>query len=305
MTNDPTYHVIGLGCVCWDFVCIVRHYPALDEKQELTELLQQGGGPTATGVVAVARLGGRAAIWGRVGDDEFGHQCINEFQHEGVDVAHLEIAPDRTTQFAFCVAEEGSGFRSIFWKPGNMGKLDPEALDTDALLDCKCLLIGAHHSAAAVRAARIAGAAGIPVVLDLERPGPDDQALLEVANFPIVPLDYVVGHTGMDDPVAAGLELHRELGKLLIVTLGAQGAVAFEGGELVHGQPAFPVERVVDTTGAGDVYHGAFAYGFALGHGLQENMRFAAAVAALKCRALGGRTGIPARAEVDQLLRSA
>jgi sulfofructose kinase len=301
MNHAPTYDVIGLGCVCWDFVTIVRRYPALDEKQELVQLLQQGGGPTATGVVAVARLGGRAAIWGRVGDDEFGQKCAAEFVAEGVDTGHLEMAPGRTTQFAFCVAEAGSGLRSIFWKPGNMGKLDPQGLDRAALLDCKCFLIGAHHSSAAIAAANAVREAGIPVVLDLERPGPDDEGLLAASDYPILPADYVRAQTGMDDAVAAGRQVHEALGRLLIVTLGVEGAVAFRNGQAYH-QPAFIMEEVVDTTGAGDVYHGAFAYGLALGKGLEENMRFAAAVAALKCRALGGRTGIPNTGEVEELL---
>jgi len=297
MSNSPAFDVIGLGTVCWDFVTIVRRYPALDEKQEMTELLQQGGGPTATGVVAVARLGGRAAIWGRVGDDDFGDKCRAEFEAEGVDTGRLQIAPGKTTQFAFCVAEAGSGLRSIFWKPGNMGKLDPDSLCHDALRECKCFLIGAHHSAAAIAAATVVREAGIPVVLDLERPGPDDAGLLAVADYPILPAEYVRTQTGLEDPVEAGRRLHAEWGPLLIVTLGVEGAVAFRD-EAEHHQPAFIMEEVVDTTGAGDVYHGAFAYGLALGYGLEENMRFAAAVAALKCRALGGRTGIPTMDEV-------
>jgi ribokinase len=273
----------------------------LDEKAGLEVLLQQGGGPTSTGLVAVARLGGKAAIWGRVGDDDFGAKCLAEFATEGVDTAHLEVIAGKTSQFAFCVAEEGTGRRAIFWKPGNMGKLDPEALDRAAVTDCKCLLIAAHHVKASIRAAGWAREAGIPVVLDLERPGPDDDALIAVTDHPILPAEYLTRRFEADDPLGAAAAFHRELGRPLIVTLGPEGSVAFDNGE-THRQPAFPVENVVDTTGAGDVFHGAYAYGLTLGYEVARNMRFAAAVSALKCRALGGRTGIPSMAEVEGLL---
>jgi sulfofructose kinase len=297
----PTFDVIGIGCVCWDFVTSVTHYPMLEEKAGMEGLLQQGGGPTSTGLVAVARLGGRASIWGAIGDDDFGTKCLAEFATEGVDTAHLQIVPGCTSQFAFCVAEEGTGRRAIFWKPGNMGKLDPDSLDRAAVTDCKCLLIAAHHVKASIRAAGWAREAGIPVVLDLERPGPDDDALLAVTDHPILPAEYMLRRFEADDPLEAAAAFHRQLGRMLIVTLGPEGSVVFDNGESYH-QPAFPVEKVVDTTGAGDVFHGAYAYGLTLGHDVRRNLRFASAVSALKCRALGGRTGIPRMAEVEALL---
>ncbi len=300
-TAHPTFDVIGIGTVCWDFVCTVSRYPALDEKAEYNQLLQQGGGPTATGVVAVARLGGRAAMWGRVGDDDFGHKCAGELVAEGVDIAHLEMVAGKTSQFAFCVAQEDTGQRSIFYKPGTAGKLDPAALDPAAVVDCRAMLIGHHHAAAAVWAAGLAREAGVPVVLDLERPGPDDEALLAAADYPILPAEYLATRTGEPDPLTAGMALHRELGRLVIVTRGAAGSLAFVDGRIIE-QPAFAVAPVIDTTGAGDVFHGAFTYGLTLGYDLEENLRFASAVAALKCRALGGRTGIPSMAQTREFL---
>lgn len=301
MPPQPSFDVIGLGCVCWDILGVVRRYPALDEKQELSALLQQGGGQTATAMVAVARLGGRASIWGRVSDDEFGDKNLAEFEAEHVDTSHLEVIPGKTSQFAFCVAEEATGHRSIFWKHGTIGKLDPEGLDRQALLDCKCLLVDGHHIDAAIQAAQWAREAGVPVVLDMERPQPENEALLQACDYPILPEGYALAHSGLDDPIAAGCRLQEDLGGLLIITRGAHGSVAFVNGE-AHVQPAFEIEPIVDTTGAGDVYHGAFAYGLALGYGLEDNMRFASAVAALKCRALGGRTGIPSLEEVERQL---
>lgn len=301
MTHDAPFDVIGLGGVCWDILATVPRYPELDEKMEMQEFTQQGGGQAATAIVAVARLGGTAAICGRISDDEFGAKNLAEFRREGVHTDMLQIVPGHTSHFAFCVAELGAGHRTIFWKHGTVAKLTAEDIDREAVLRCKCLLLDAHHSAASIGAARWARDAGVPTVLDMERPHPDSQALLETCDYPILPACYATLLTGLADPVDAGWKLHRDLGRLVIVTLGVRGACAFADGELLQ-VPAFEVSPVVDTTGAGDVYHGAFAYGLTLGYALEENMRFAAAVAALKCRALGGRTGIPSFAEAREFM---
>ncbi len=304
MGTEPTFDVMAFGGVCWDFVGGVERYPALDEKAPLKSLVQQGGGQAATASVTVARLGGKSAICGHVGDDEFGQKNVAEFRNEGVDTTYLKVVPGGSTQFAFCVAQEGSGHRSIFWKAPSMGKIDPAELDIQALLNCRCLLVDSHHVVASAAVARAAREAKIPVVMDMERPQPGNDELLLAADWPILPELYARIHSGLEDLGEAGRALQRSLGRPVIVTMGAKGAMAFAEGD-THHQPAFEVSPVVDTTGAGDVYHGAFAYGLSLGYGLEENMRFAAAVAALKCLALGGRTGIPSFAEARRLMEPA
>ncbi len=267
----------------------------------MSELSMQGGGQAGTAMAAVARLGGRAAVFGRIGDDEFGRHIRESFQAEGVDTRWLVEVPGTTSQFAFCAAESPSGKRTIFYIHGTKGKFSPEELDRDALLDCRCLLVDGHHNMAAVAAVRWAREAGVPVVLDLERPQVEDAELMATASHPVVPRRFALRFTGESDVTAAGRAILRGGPETVVITLGAEGALAFRGDELIH-QPALPVEPVVDTTGAGDVFHGAFAYGVALGYDLRENLRFSSAVAALKCRALGGRTGIPTMEETRRFL---
>lgn len=301
MNPERSFDVIAVGGVCWDILGTVARYPALDEKTELGAFLQQGGGLAATAIVAVARLGGRAALWGKIADDEFGHKNLQEFAREGVDTTHLQVVPGGTSQFAFCVAEEGSGHRTIFWKGATVGRLQPADLDREAILDCRALMVDGNHFEAALQVARWAHEAGVPTVLDLENPNASNRELLHLCDWPILPEHFAVQHTGLADALAAGEKLHRELRKPLILTRGLRGSVAFVEGE-AHFQAAYRIERVVDTTGAGDVFHGAFAYGLALGYDLAQNLRFAAAVAALKCRALGGRTGIPSFSEAREFM---
>lgn len=301
--NQPTYDVIGMGCCCWDYLGIVPHYPALDEKIALAELVQQGGGQAGTAIAAVARLGGRAAIVGRVGDDEFGDHTRRAFLDEGVDVTWLVTVPGATSPWAFIAVDESTGKRTIFYIHGTKGKFDPADLDRDWLLDCRCLLVDGHHNVAAVAVAEWAREAGVPLVLDLERPQAEDEQLLSLASHPVIPEGFALDFTGATDASDAARALLALGPEAVVITMGAHGCLAATAEGIIE-QPAFDVGPVVDTTGAGDVFHGAFAYGMALGYDLAENLRFSSAVAGLKCRALGGRVGIPTMEQTQELLAS-
>lgn len=297
----PTFDVCACGGVCWDFVGIVEEYPDLDEKAHLTELIQMGGGLSGTAMAAVAALGGKAKLFGRMGDDEFGRNILAACELEGVDASGLQVLPGITSQFAFCIAHRPTGRRTIYWRPGSYERMIEGELDLAAATDCRALLVDHHHIRAAAEAAAYARAQGIPVVGDIERAQPGAEEFLAAVTHPIVPRRFLREFTGESD-VTAGVRRLQEQGVgLVIVTAGEEGVTAFVGDEQLH-QPAFHVAPVVDTTGAGDVFHGAFAYGLALGYGLAENLRFAGAAAALSCRALGGRGALPTMAEVQALL---
>lgn len=297
------FDVLGLGGAALDLLGIVRYYPQPGEKTELTAFEEQGGGQAGTAMVAVARLGGRAAVVGTNGDDDAGGKIQRGFLEEGVDASHLQTDPGSRSHIAFCFILEESGDRAIFFDRGNKRRLEPPDLDRAFMTDCGCLLFDTHHWKAAGTAATWAREAGIPVVTDLERPTPENENLLRLGTHHIMPEHYVLEYTGESDPEAAAAKLLGEFQpEVLVVTRGARGSVAYCGGERLT-QPAYPVEPVVDTTGAGDVFHGAFAYGLTLGYDLATNLEFAALVAALKCRALGGRAGIPRKADLAERWR--
>ncbi|MGI5820203.1 MAG: PfkB family carbohydrate kinase [Armatimonadota bacterium] len=294
--------VSALGGACWDYLGIVERLPELDEKTPIHSLSAQGGGRAATAAAAVGRLGGTAAVFNRIGDDEFGRHIREGLEADGVDTTWLISVPGTRSHFAFCVVDKPSGKRTIFYEYGTAGTFSEDELDYDALLDCRCFLTDSHHDWTSVAAARRAREAGVPVVLDIERPKPCNEHLLAAATHPIIPRDYALTVTGTDSVEAAGMEMLRGGAQVAVITLGAEGAVAFAGdGETIH-EPALDVGPIVDTTGAGDVFHGAFALGIARGYDLRENLRFSSAVAGLKCRKLGGRAGIPTMDEVREFL---
>ena len=300
-TNRKKFDVIGLGGCSWDLLGIVDRYPQVDEKAPLAAFTQQGGGQAATAMVTVARLGGRSAVVGARGDDEFGERIEQSFEDEGVDISHLHVIAGCTSLTAVCVSVAGTGHRTIFYREETKGQLEPQQLAREFIISGRCFLTDTHHPRAGLAAARWAKEAGIPVVVDLERFTETSDQLLAIADYPILPADYALEFTDETDLRKAAEKLLSYRPTVLVITRGARGALAYTANEVIE-QPAFVVEPVVDTTGAGDAFHGAFAYGLALGYDLPRNLVFASAVAGLNCRQLGGRAALPTWQELQDFL---
>jgi sugar/nucleoside kinase (ribokinase family) len=279
-------------------MCQVQDYPPPGGKTLLQSFAGQGGGQAGTAAVTVARLGGAVAMAGRVGGDEWGEHIRASFVDEGVDAAQLYTDPAGTSHLAICVVTAG-GERTILYTRGTKRLLEPEELDLEYLLDTRVLLLDTHHGTAAVHAAHEARRRGLPVVTDLERDTPATDDLFRVGSHHVLPRSYLLRYTGTEDQEQAVRALWSEYEpELVAVTAGSEGSWAYTAERVVH-QPALEVGPVVDTTGAGDAFHGAFAYGLALGYDLEANLHFAALVAALKCRKLGGRAGLPTTDELQ------
>ncbi len=294
--------VVGIGQCAWDMLAIVDRFPQADTKKEVLLWEEQGGGPVATALVTLARLGVPGRFCGVTGDDREGAAIRQSLIDEGVDAAGLVKRPNTSSQTAFIAIDKAAGTRTIFWKRPSGGPLQKEELAPDFLKNAEFLLLDGLMKDVSLFAAQEAGKAGIPVMLDAGRVR---EGMLEIARMS----DYVVGSEEFarelgwkDDPGGFRREI-RKLGfGITTITLGARGSVTFAGDEIIS-CPAFSVE-VVDTTGAGDVFHGGYLYGLLQKRPLKDTIRFASAVAAMKCRKLGGRAGIPQREEVEEFLRS-
>lgn len=294
--------VLGVGYCAIDYLGIVPGFPEIDEKAQLSELIIQGGGITATAMAAVGRLGGRAAYVGPVGDDGFGRFIVEELQRDGVDTSGVIIRPGKTSQFSFVVVDQPTGKRTIFWTNSGL-TLMPEDIRKEDVLSAKVLQIDAHFPEAALQAAEWANEAGIPVVIDAGSMKPMMEDLLERTDYIIASELFARQITGKDNPENALKTLFTGRCKLAAVTLGGRGCI-YTTNEGKYRQPAFKVE-VVDTTGAGDVFHGAFSYGLSQGWDNGQIIEFASAVSAMKCTKLGGRTGIPTIEQVKTFILNA
>jgi len=292
--------ITGLGYCGMDYLCRVPHVP-LDDKVEIIESLTQGGGPSATAIVAAARLGAQAAFCGAVGDDDRGAQIISGLSAEGVDTKRMKVRHGAESPAAFCWIEQRTGKRSIAWSRGTARALSPREVDRDLIRNSKVLHLDGHQTLAAIAAVEFARKQGVTVSIDAGTQVPGIDTLLGLSDLVIASQKFAGRYTGESRMAAAVKKLFAGNCRFAAVTLGRAGAIGFDGHALLR-CPSFKVD-VVDTTGAGDVYHGAFIFAYARGKTWAECMRFAAAVSALKCTQFGGRTGIPDLKTTETFLR--
>jgi len=293
--------VLGLGQASVDLIVTVGGFPAEDRKQEVLGFLEQGGGPVATALVSLRRLGVGAAFSGVVSDDYAGERIRQGLRQEGVDLAPLVVRPGGESQRAFIIVNRESGTRTILWKRPTVAALTADEVRRDWIDGAGFLLLDGLMEGASMRAAELARGAGVPVMLDAGSPRPGVLGLL-----PLV--DYIVGSEEFSrhfsaDPEEAVRKIAVHRPRAVTVTLGERGSVTWGEGRVFH-TPAFRV-RAVDTTGAGDVFHGGYVFGLLKGWDLDKTVRFASAFAALKCLAPGGRTGIPTLERTLEFMSSA
>lgn len=298
-----TIDIFGLGYCGLDTLCVVPRIP-VDDKVQILQTLVQGGGPAATAMVTAARLGLRAAFLGVIGDDARGAAIVGEFEKDSVSTEHMRRRVGAESAAAFCWIEAATGKRSIAWTHGSAPALLPAELPVELLCSARALHCDGHQTHAAIHAAAIAQAHAIPVFLDAGTIVPGIEDLIALCNVVIASEAFARKFTGRNDLEDAIRHLHGLGPQWTGATLGTAGSVGFDG-QSIHRVRSFPVD-VVDTTGAGDVYHGAFAARYMEQRdsvpNMEDCMRFATVVAGLKCRALGGRTSIPTRQEAAEAM---
>jgi sugar/nucleoside kinase (ribokinase family) len=299
----PAFDIVGLGLATVDILTLAPRLPQPDDVLAARQIVIQGGGPVATALAAAARLGAAVAYLGPIGRGRWGEFTLAEFGREGVETAFAPLSDLGDQSLSVILIDEATGRRSILYARGGLPDLAPAAVPPDLIAQARALHLDGGHIAAALHAARLARAAGVIVSFDGgagERwPGIDE--LLPLVDVMVVARRFAEEYTGEGDAQAAGpalLAAYRP--RLVVITDGENGAWYWDGEQRFH-QPAFPV-AVVDTTGAGDVFHGAFLHAHLQGWPPQRCLAFAAAAAALKCRQLGGRAGAPTGAEVELTL---
>jgi sulfofructose kinase len=298
------FDVLGLGIVTVDDLLYVESYPPPDHKVRVRRSLRQFGGLTATALVAAARLGSRCAYAGTLGDDDLSRYVRGALGREGIDLTHLNPHARSAPIHSTIAVDESAHTRTIFFEVDDADRGEGDDWPpADLVRSARVLFVDHFHAEVMIRAARMARAAGIPVVADFER---DEAArfpeLLALADHLVLSRDFAARVTGHDDPLSAAKRLWGEGRSVVVITCGAEGcwAVAEGEGEAIH-QAAFAVE-VADTTGCGDVFHGVYASALARGASLTERLRVASAAAAIKASRSGNEAGIPRLHEVEVFL---
>jgi len=293
---------VGLGYCAWDYLGIVDHIPRFDAPTaSMADFATSGGGPVSTALVALARLGAQTGYLGVIGNDEAGLNLKRAFEQEGVYVNHLRLQPGARSPVCIVLVHAKTGRRSILCYRGTHAELKLQQADRAYVAAARFLHLDGHHMTAAITAAQWMREAGGTVVLDANKPRPRLDELLPWVDVLITNASFPPAHTGQQDIAGAAQKLAHTGARLVVTTLGEQGCLCFTAESSLH-VPGFAV-NVVDTTGAGDAFHGAFIYGLLRAWSLQRTATFANAVAALSCTALGGRAALPRLHEVEAFLR--
>jgi sulfofructose kinase len=292
--------VVGLGSNALDLVGVIDGYPEPDTKSPLREFEVQGGGMIATAMVTCARLGLRARYVGKFGDDYWARLGRRLLARDGVDVRHALRARGSVGHVTIMLVDARTGLRTGFYRRPPAYAIQPNELNRGVITSGRLLHVDGVDAAAAAVAVRWAREAGIRVTMDGERVVEGIDGVWPAVDLLVCNPRFVAQVTGRAGVEQGLIALAARGPARVAVTLAAEGALGLESGRFVRA-PGFPVP-VVDTNGAGDVFHGACAVGELRGWPLEWTLTFANAVAAMKCRALGGRRGIPRRAAVAAFL---
>lgn len=295
------FDCVGIGICAVDYLCLLAHYPKLDEKLDAEQFSYQGGGPVPTAMVTLARLGAKTSYIGIVGDDHNGRFLLEQFKKEGVDTSAVIVDKNCTTNQAFIWIDNHTGKKSIVLsRHSSTVPLLPDEISVKHVTSTKFLHVDAREVEATLKAIQLAKKAGVKVVLDAGSKRNEINKILKLVDYPIVSESFCHSYLKTQNYEEGLAKLLKMGAKTAVITCGENGCYGSDKSGVFY-QPAFKVD-VVDTTGAGDVFHGAFIYGLLQNWHLAEQLKFAAATAAIKCTQLGGRAGIPNLIEVNKFL---
>jgi sulfofructose kinase len=297
------FDVVGLGQNSVDLLAVLGEFPRSNTKHRIEKFARLPGGQVASAMVCCARLGWKARYIGRFGTDELGQFGVSSLEQEGVDVSAVQIV-DAHTRFAIVLVDQRTGDRTVLWDRDAALSVRPGDVSDEVWSSGRVLHVDCEDIQAATAAAKRARSHGVLTAIDVEAVLPGVPALLRHMDVIIASEGLPEKLTGHHDLGTALAAMAREYGPAVAcVTLGQSGSLALCQGREIR-TPAFDVP-VVDSTGAGDAFRGGFISGYLQGGAsaeVEDVLTFATAVAALKCRTLGARDGLPRPADVEQFL---
>jgi len=301
--TQPVFDIVGLGMSMIDLLQVVEDFPSGPGVTGVKKSRLMGGGPVPTALCSASRLGAKCAVIDRIGADWRGDLVAAEYERYGVDHSRLILEEGKSTTFGSVLVRERDGERHVVFSPGDFTPLETEELPRELLESAVILHLNARHWPACLEAARIAKEAGAKISFDggANRYESKFQELLPTVDILIVARDFAERLSDSTDRMAQLDALSHWNAEVVGVTDGAEGSW-FRAGEEEFYQAAFPVSPVVDTTGCGDVFHGAFLSALSRGEHFRTCARFASAAAALNAGALGGRGNLAPLEEVQSLI---
>ena len=306
LPDNKPFDAVGFGLNAVDHLIVVPEYPAFDTKMRLLDHKQSAGGQTATAMVALRRLGLKTAYAGRFGSDPEGVFGLQTLKDDDVNVDFAQVIEGARNQLAFITIDIRSGERTIVWDRDDRLAYKREEAPAEFGPLGRVLHLDAHDPPACVRVAQAARETGVIVSADIDNVYEGLPELLPLIDILIGSKEFPRRVTGITDERKALVELKNRYGCALVgMTTGAAGAVLYHEGSFIE-SPGFAAPGGCrDTTGAGDAFHGGFLYGLLTCEDLETSLKLGNAVAAIKCSALGARTALPTKTQLDRFLNAA
>lgn len=299
MHSSTQVDLVGVGLNATDTLIRLPEFPQRGSKLEYAVEHVMPGGQVASTVIACQAWGLRTRYVGKLGDDDASRLHAREFQRTGVD-AQLIHVPDAASPKSLILVDH-DGERTVLCRRDDRLTLRPEEIEREWITSARAIHVDGHDTEAATLAARWAREAGLMVVADLDEIYPGVDALIENIDYLIVSRDFPARLTGEKNLAKALRKMQVRYGsKLTAATLGPDGVLAWNG-QGFHHAAAYRVP-VVDTTGAGDIFHAGFIYGLLQDWPLEKSLDFGCAAAALNCTAVGARGAIQPVADIEQLM---
>lgn len=290
--------MVGVGLNATDTLLLLPKFPAYSGKVPFTAEILSPGGQVATAIVACAQLGLRTKYIGTTGDDERGRVQRDSLAHTGVDISDVEIRKNCANQSAYILIDQTTGERTVLWQRPEGLRLDPARILPEQIQNARLLHVDGYDTAAVAKAAALARQAGVPVTVDVDTVYHGFDSVLANTDYLIASSEWPGQWTNEPDPFEALRQLKEEYKmQVSAMTLGAHGALALTDEGYIY-SPAFIV-NCLDTTGAGDVFHGAFCYALLQQMPMESALEFSNAMAALNCKALGARGHLATLQELE------
>ena len=298
-TLETTFDCVGLGIIAYDHLLTMPTFPQSNSKNKVRSYAQQGGGPVPTALSVLGAWGKQTALITKVGNDAAAQALEHELAQFHVDTSGWVRSDSISTPQSFVIIDARNGDRTVLLSRPPETDLTPDELPLELIKNCKILHLDAHE-AASLEAAKVAKTQNVLVSVDIGSDRPLPHGLFEYVDIAIVSESFARAQLEKN-PLKSCEKLLHFGAKFAAVTCGHRGSYCANSWEQFY-QPAFQV-KVVDTTGAGDVFHGAALFAILGNYSLQQTAMFASAAAALACTKVGGKAGIPTLVDIQKLMQ--
>ncbi len=302
MTEEKKFDVVGFGDVTLDYICFIDNIANFSQSTFISDIKVSSGGCVPIALITVQRLGGKTAFISSLGDDIRGKEIVGELNREKIDCEAVKFIKDELSPISFIQVDKKQGNRAIAYYSGSCRLLEFDKMAKDKVSIARILHIDGFNPKQDLKAAKFAHSHGIKVMLDANAVFEDTGSLLPFIDYLVTSKAFMYEFTRIENIEDALRQIYDMVNpEILVTTLGAEGSVTLLEDEIFF-IDSFKVKSV-DTTGAGDVYHGAFLFGILKEWGIRDIMVFSSAAAAIKSMNCGARKGIPDYEGVIDFLR--